>query len=43
MIFDNIFFVNCDNFGYMVKVNIMYYKNDLSDVKLEVRDMGVFG
>lgn len=43
MIFDNILFVNCDNPVYTAKVNITYYKNDLSDAKSEVRDMGVFG
>lgn len=43
MIFDNILFVNCDNPVYTAKVNITYYKNDPSDAKSEVRDMGVFG
>lgn len=43
MIFDNILFVNCDNPVYTAKVNITHYKNDPSDAKWEVRDMGVFG
>lgn len=43
MIFDNLLFVNCDSSVYTAKVNITYYKDDPSEAKTEVVDMGVFG
>lgn len=43
VIFDNLLFVNCDSPVYTAKVNITYYKDDPSDARTEVTDMGVFG